>query len=155
MKRNRVSVHSLVDLIIDSFNQLSAWLCPVCNKPALYTDLFLDQLFINIIDQCSPNVKAIEYEINGQWKAIEEEKLSRRAQREKEAYKVGKVTNGTSSVDTHQSGDYDSDDEQINLSEYSIDRENRNRSSTLLESIERQVSITNQDDIPIIELDDD
>jgi hypothetical protein len=77
----------------------------------VYTDLFLDQFFINIIEKCPSKVKAIEYEINGQWKAITEEKLSRKAQREKEAYKAGRVTNGNSSVDTNQSGDYDSDEE--------------------------------------------
>lgn len=89
----------------------SAWLCPVCNKPAFYPDLFIDQFFIDIISKCSSNVKAIEYESNGQWKVIEEEKLSRRAQREKEAMKAAKITNGKSSIDTNQSGDYDFDDE--------------------------------------------
>lgn len=88
-----------------------AWLCPVCNKTAVFADLFIDQFFIDIINKCSANVKAIEYESNGQWKVIEEEKLSRKAQREKEAIKAGKVTNGKSSVDTNQSGDYDFDDE--------------------------------------------
>lgn len=72
----------------------------------------MDQFFINIIEKCPSKVKAIEYEINGQWKVINEEKLSRRAQREKEAYKAGRVTNGKSSIDTNQSGDYDSDEDQ-------------------------------------------
>ena len=83
----------------------------MCNKPALYPDLFVDQFFIDIMSKCSSNVKAIEYESNGQWKVIEEEKLSRRAQREKEAMQAGKITNGKSSIDTNQSGDNDFDDE--------------------------------------------
>ncbi len=67
------------------------------------------------------NAKAIEYEINGQWKAIEEEKLSRRAQREKEAYKAGKISNGKSSIDMNQSEDNDSDEEHIYTSKFLID----------------------------------
>ncbi len=67
------------------------------------------------------NTKAIEYEINGQWKAIGEEKLSRRAQREKEEYKAAKIRNGKSSIDTNQSGDYDSDEEQTHISKFLID----------------------------------
>jgi len=78
------------------------------------------------------NIRAIEYEINGQWKVIEEEKLSRRAQREKEAYKAAMISNGKYSID------YDSDEEQI-----------------LSQSTERQVSAPIQNDIPVIELDDD
>jgi len=67
------------------------------------------------------NAKAIEYEINGQWKAIEEEKLSRRAQREKEAYKAEKISNGKSSIDMNQSEDNDSDEEHIHTSKFLID----------------------------------
>lgn len=94
------------------FEIILAWLCPVCNKPALYTDLFVDQFFIDIIQQCSSHTKAIEYETNGQWNVIDEEKLSRRAQREKEACNAGKIGNRISSIDTNQSGDTDFDDEQ-------------------------------------------
>ncbi len=122
----------------------------------MYTDLFLDQFFINIIEKCPSKVKAIEYEINGQWKAITEEKLSRKAQREKEAYKAGRVTNGNSSVDTNQSGDYDSDEESTGPSKlFFFKWITNNYNRILLGSSERQISTTNQDDIPIIELDDD
>ncbi|CAF1297088.1 unnamed protein product [Rotaria magnacalcarata] len=114
------------------------WLCPVCNKQALYTDLFVDQFFIDIIGKCSSDAKAIEYEPNGQWKAVGEEKLSRRAQRERDAYKAAQAannTNGKAVPDVDHSGDDDSNDER------SISKSNE-RSNT-------------QDDIPIIELDDD
>ncbi|CAF0997018.1 unnamed protein product [Rotaria sordida] len=118
------------------------WLCPVCNKQALYTDLFVDQFFIDIIGKCSSDAKAIEYETNGQWKAVGEEKLSRRAQREREAYKAAqaaKNTNGKSTADIDHSGDDDSNDERA-----------------LTKSTERPTTTNNaQDDIPIIELDDD
>ncbi|CAF4371656.1 unnamed protein product [Adineta steineri] len=117
------------------------WLCPVCNKPALYTDLFVDQFFIDVIGKCPTDTKAIEYEPNGQWKACGEEKQSRRAQREKEAFKAAlaaKNTNGKSMADNDNSPTEDSDDE---------------RSRT--KSIERSTAPAAQDDIPIIELDDD
>ncbi|CAF1044545.1 unnamed protein product [Adineta steineri] len=117
------------------------WLCPVCNKPALYTDLFVDQFFIDVIGKCPTDTKAIEYEPNGQWKACGEEKQSRRAQREKEAFKAAlaaKNTNGKSMADNDNSPTEDSDDE---------------RSRT--KSIERPTAPAAQDDIPIIELDDD
>jgi len=92
-----------------------AWLCPVCNKTALYTDLFVDQFFIDIISKCPSDAKAIEYETNGQWKAVGEEKPSRRAQREKEAYKVAqaaKKSNGKSVVHNNHSSNDDSDDDR-------------------------------------------
>ncbi|CAF3846643.1 unnamed protein product, partial [Rotaria magnacalcarata] len=114
------------------------WLCPVCNKQALYTDLFIDQFFIDIINKCSTNVQAIEYEINGQWKPIEQEKLSRRAQRERETYKADSTSNGKSSMDTDRFNDDDFDDER-----------------TFMKSAEREVSGAIHDNIPIIELDDD
>jgi hypothetical protein len=47
----------------------------------LYTDLFVDQFFIDVIGKCSSDAKAIEYETNGQWKPVGEEKPSSRAQR--------------------------------------------------------------------------
>ncbi|CAF1007176.1 unnamed protein product, partial [Adineta ricciae] len=117
------------------------WLCPVCNKPALYTDLFVDQFFIDVIGKCPPDTKAIEYEPNGQWKPVGEEKPSRRAQREKEAYKAAqaaKTTNGKSVAEADRSPNDDSDDD---------------RSRT--KSIDRSSAPPVQDDIPVIELDDD
>lgn len=100
------------------FHLFSAWLCPVCNKTALYTDLFVDQFFIDVIGQCPSSAKAIEYEPNGQWKAVGEEKPSRRAQREREAYRAAqgvKGSNGKSNNDFDQSDD-DSDDEDLRRS---------------------------------------
>ena len=81
----------------------------------MYTDLFVDQFFIDVVSKCSSSAKAIEYEPNGQWKPVGEEKPSRRAQREKEAYRAaqaGKTTNGKSLADVDQSGDDDSDDDR-------------------------------------------
>lgn len=81
----------------------------------MYTDLFVDQFFIDVIGKCSSDARAIEYEPNGQWKAVGEEKPSRRAQREKEAYKAAqaaKNSNGKTSVDMDHSADDDSDDDQ-------------------------------------------
>lgn len=105
------------EAILDCFELhcLSAWLCPVCNKTALYTDLFVDQFFIDVIGKCSPSAKAIEYEPSGQWKAVGEEKPSRRAQRERDAYKAAQATknsNGKFMADIDQSPDDDSDDER-------------------------------------------
>lgn len=100
-----------------------AWLCPVCNKPALYTDLFVDQFFIDVIGKCPTDARAIEYEPNGQWKAVGEEKQSRRAQREREAFKaaqVAKGTNGKSNADMDHSPDDDSDDERSHTSKYNL-----------------------------------
>ncbi|CAF1034783.1 unnamed protein product [Rotaria sp. Silwood1] len=137
------------------------WLCPVCNKPALYTDLFIDQFFIDIICKCPLNVKAIEYEINGQWKPIEEEKLSRKAQREKETYKAENIYNGKSSIDMDHSIDNDLNDEQTRTGKFSfVYRDEEKiyplfRACFLLESTEQEVSALIQDNIPIIELDDD
>lgn len=94
---------------------VSAWLCPVCNKAALYTDLFVDQFFIDVIARCPPSIKAIEYEPSGQWKPVGEEKPSRRAQREREAYRAAQATkhsNGKTSIDGDLSGDEDSDDDR-------------------------------------------
>lgn len=102
--------------MIGSSSRLSlAWLCPVCNKTALYTDLFVDQFFIDVIGKCSSGAKAIEYEPSGQWKVVGEEKPSRRAQREREAYKAaqaGTNNNGKSIADMDHSADDDSDDER-------------------------------------------
>ncbi len=84
----------------------------------MYTDLFVDQFFIDVIGKCPSDAKAIEYEPNGQWKAVGEEKPSRRAQREKEAYKAvqaAKNNNGKSGVDIDHSDD-DSDDERSRTS---------------------------------------
>lgn len=102
-------------------NSHLAWLCPVCNKTALYTDLFVDQFFIDIISKCPSDAKAIEYETNGQWKAVGEEKQSRRAQREKEAYKAAqaaKKPNGKSVVDNNHSSNDDSDDDRSRTSKF-------------------------------------
>ena len=102
-------------LLLFFFQNLLAWLCPVCNKTALYTDLFVDQFFIDVIGKCSSGAKAIEYEPSGQWKVVGEEKPSRRAQREKDAYKAAqaaKTTNGKTSADIDHSADDDSDDDQ-------------------------------------------
>jgi hypothetical protein len=60
-------------------------------------------------------VKAVEYDINGQWKIIGEEKLSRKAQRERELLKAAKFGNGKSLIEANQS---DSDDEQIEISKF-------------------------------------
>jgi len=82
--------------------------------------------------KCPLNIKAIEYDINGQWKAIGEEKLSRKAQREKEAYKAAKISNGKSSIDTNQFGNNDSDEEQahtINSKVLINYKKNRNKIS--------------------------
>jgi len=132
------------------------WLCPVCNKPALYSDLFIDQFFIDVIAKCPSNAKAIEYETNGQWKAVGEEKPSRRAQREREAHRAAqaaaaqaaaasKTSNGGSgkhTIEMDQSADEDSDGEG-----------GRNRSS---EFGTRQGGVSStQEEIPVIELDDD
>jgi len=106
---NNIKYYSLLFLF------LKAWLCPVCNKSALYTDLFVDQFFIDLIGKCPLDAKAIEYETNGQWKPVGEEKQSRRAQREKEAYKAAqaaKNTNGKSIADIDHSPDEDSEDER-------------------------------------------
>lgn len=87
----------------------------MCNKTALYTDLFVDQFFIDVISKCPSHTKAIEYEPNGQWKPVGEEKPSRRAQREKEAYKAAqaaKNTNGKTPVDMDHSSNDDSDDDR-------------------------------------------
>lgn len=97
---------------------IEAWLCPVCNKPALYTDLFIDQFFIDFINQCPPNVRAIEYEINGQWKAIDEEKLSRKAQRERDAQKTETTNNGRASFDMNQSMNHDQYQDQTRTREF-------------------------------------
>ena len=97
----------------------------MCNKTALYTDLFVDQFFIDVIGKCSPSAKAIEYEPSGQWKAVGEEKPSRRAQRERDAYKAAQATknsNGKSMADVDQSPDDDSDDDRS--------RSSRNSSSS-------------------------
>ena len=141
---------------------IEAWLCPVCNKTALYTDLFIDQFFIDIINKCPLNAKAIEYEMNGQWKVIEEEKLSRRAQREKEAYKATGVINGRSSADIHQPFDSNSNEEQTRTSQLSMNCKKEKIIQDylvfvvfLLGSVERQVSAPVQVNIPLIELDDD
>lgn len=104
-----------------------AWLCPVCNKPALYTDLFLDQFFIDVIGKCASDAKAIEYEPNGQWKAVGEEKLSRRAQRERDAYKAAQAvnnTNGKLTNDVDHSADDDSNDERSLTSELNRNKKN-------------------------------
>ncbi len=85
----------------------------------MYTDLFVDQFFIDVIGKCPLDAKAIEYEPNGQWKALGEEKPSRRAQREKEAYKAAqaaKNANGKSIADIDHSPDDDSDDERSRTS---------------------------------------
>lgn len=80
-----------------------------------------------MISKCSSDTKAIEYEPNGQWKAVGEEKPSRRAQREKEAYKAAqaaKNTNGKASVDMDPSSNDDSDDDQRSrTSKYKSPRE--------------------------------
>ncbi len=120
MKKNQVNWSEENIFLLFIFLFILAWLCPVCNKSALYTDLFIDQFFIDIIGKCSSNTKAIEYETNGQWKAIGEEKLSRRAQREKETYKAAKISNGKSSIDTNQSDDNDSEEEQTYSSKCSM-----------------------------------
>jgi len=95
--------------------------------------------FFDVIGKCSSSAKAIEYETNGQWKAVGEEKPSRRAQREREAYKAAqqaiKTSNGKSAADIDQSPDDDFDDERLRT-----------------KSTERS---TVHDDIPVIELDDD
>lgn len=79
----------------------------------MYSDLFVDQFFIDIIGKCGSDAKAIEYEPNGQWKPVGEEKLSRRAQRERDALKAAqaaKNTNGKSTADNDHSDDDDSND---------------------------------------------
>jgi hypothetical protein len=77
-------------------------LCPVCNKSAAYADLFVDQFFLDIIAKCPPKVKAVEYDISGQWSIVDEQKSTRR--------RNGKMKNGSSS-------ESDSDEERIPHSE--------------------------------------
>ena len=142
--------------------RILAWLCPVCNKPALYTDLFVDQFFIDVISKCPSDTKAIEYEPNGQWKPVGEEKPSRRAQREKEAHKAAqaaKTTNGKSVAEAEHSPNDDSDDDRSRTSKF-IHRLHIPYSELcllyfVLESIDRSSAPPVQDDIPVIELDDD
>lgn len=79
-----------------------AWLCPVCNKQALYTDLFVDQFFIDTISQCSSDIKAIEYDINGQWKGIGNEKSSRKNQQDKDGKSAGRMSRSDDSDDSDE-----------------------------------------------------
>jgi hypothetical protein len=122
MKKNQVN-RLFAFFSFFNYFPFSAWLCPVCNKPALYTDLFVDQFFIDVIGKCPPDAKSIEYEPNGQWKIVGEEKPSRRAQREKEAYKAAqaaKNTNGKSVADIDHSPSDDSDDERTHTSKFKL-----------------------------------
>jgi hypothetical protein len=124
----------------------------------LYTDLFVDQFFIDVIGQCPSNTKAIEYEPNGQWKPVGEEKQSRRAQREREAFKAaqtGKSTNGKSTVEMDHSADDDSDDDRSRTSNSSIENNKQKYIDHVIESVERSTVTNAHDDIPVIELDDD
>jgi hypothetical protein len=58
--------------------------------------------------------------MNGQWKAIGEEKLSRREQREREEYKAVKSRNDTSLFDMNQSTDNDLSGERARMSKFSF-----------------------------------
>ena len=100
--------HSSVHLVF-TVSSRAAWLCPVCNKPAAYADLFVDHFFLDIIAKCPPKVKAVEYDLAGQWKIVDEEKSTRR--------RSSKMKNGSSSVNTHSSSDSDSDEERMSHSQ--------------------------------------
>jgi hypothetical protein len=111
----------------------------------LYTDLFVDQFFIDVIGKCSSDAKAIEYETNGQWKPVGEEKPSRRAQREKEAYKAALVsinTNGKSTGDIDHSPDDDSDDERLRRSKLNLGKK-RNKIIFIFSRINRTFNFRN------------
>lgn len=124
----------------------SAWLCPVCHKIAAFSDLFVDQFFLDVIAQCPPNTKSIEYDIHGRWTPIIEEKNSTRKHKQH-----------LSSMDKSDETDTDSDSEQ-NLqkkSELNCRWCSIYSRSFVVEVITDNSSKPVQNPIPIIELDDD
>ncbi|KAG8184562.1 hypothetical protein JTE90_007678 [Oedothorax gibbosus] len=50
------------------------WICPVCHKPALFKDLAIDGLFLDIIQRVPGECKEVEFHEDGSWTPVVEVK---------------------------------------------------------------------------------
>ncbi|CAF1281055.1 unnamed protein product [Didymodactylos carnosus] len=142
-----------IDAYLKMNEKRPTWLCPVCNKPALYQDLFVDQFFVDIIEQCPIQAKWIEYDVNGQWKPICEEKKTRGGGGiSKSGMDTSKHTNGTTKMN--------GGDKTVELCECTSNSQSDNDDDTNGRIKSTDVSSHSKQhqqpqDIPLIELDDD
>ncbi|KAI1286347.1 E3 SUMO-protein ligase PIAS1 [Halotydeus destructor] len=51
----------------------AAWTCPVCDKIAHYADLFLDGMFLDILDKVPSKCEQVEFTADGDWKPLGDE----------------------------------------------------------------------------------
>lgn len=47
-----------------------AWQCPVCDRPALFQDLFVDGLWLEILEQAPSKCEQVEFLEDGSWKPL-------------------------------------------------------------------------------------
>lgn len=46
------------------------WICPVCNKPAYFQDLRIDEYFVDVLTNTNSSVTEITLEADGSWKPV-------------------------------------------------------------------------------------
>ncbi|MEE6487720.1 hypothetical protein FKM82_015001 [Ascaphus truei] len=62
-----------VSLICPMNEKKTTWMCPVCDKPALYDQLIIDGLLSKILSECK-DADEIEFLVDGSWCPIKAEK---------------------------------------------------------------------------------
>ncbi|XP_051894218.1 E3 SUMO-protein ligase PIAS4-like isoform X2 [Pristis pectinata] len=60
-------------LYIQMNEKKPTWMCPVCDKPAPYELLFVDQLFLDILKECE-DATEVQFKDDGSWSPIKPEK---------------------------------------------------------------------------------
>jgi hypothetical protein len=51
-----------------------SWICPVCDKEALFENLVIDGYFLNVIKTLGADIHEIQLHKDGSWSKMEEEK---------------------------------------------------------------------------------
>uniref|UniRef100_UPI00398EF1AD E3 SUMO-protein ligase PIAS4-like n=1 Tax=Pristiophorus japonicus TaxID=55135 RepID=UPI00398EF1AD len=60
-------------LYIQMNEKKPTWMCPVCDKPAPYELLFVDQLFLDILEECE-DATEVQFKDDGNWSPINPDK---------------------------------------------------------------------------------
>eukprot|EP00062_Callorhinchus_milii_P015687 gi/632966179/ref/XP_007899275.1/ PREDICTED: E3 SUMO-protein ligase PIAS4 isoform X3 [Callorhinchus milii] len=64
-------------LYIQMNEKKPTWMCPVCDKPAPYELLFVDQLFLDILEKCQDSTE-VQFKDDGSWSSTKPEKQLQR-----------------------------------------------------------------------------
>ncbi|XP_054724066.1 E3 SUMO-protein ligase PIAS2-like [Uloborus diversus] len=94
------------------------WVCPVCDKPAVFKSLVIDGLFMDIATRVPPECSEVEFNENGSWTPIlpvKEPKEPKKAVVEKGPPKAVEIVDVSSDSDSEEYWPYDVKPQQENI----------------------------------------